>query len=543
MRRHPRLQKSPAQRQQRGNALVFALMALAITGIAVSSTIEQKRFEQKQAVGNGEATVLTNLSNATNKLIFENFNLLRNGLPVTKGGVTVSPVVVSGAPVWRPTIAELRTMGYLPAGWTSTTSTLNDAAYQIEFRRVCVSAACDVDGQIVISGPVRQDNQVGTVDGPLIGPILEKLGADAGVSLIGTSNTITGFSNTWTVANPVSGTPPGVVAVRVGSIASAYADFLRVGDGRDPNFSGNLTVAGNTTLNGTVTVAGLTMINNDMSASGAVRSRTAVAARDAAGCDRAELLIDGRVQSRDAGCTVRAGLQPDGSVVANNAAGSTRAFMQGTGEVGVNNGAGTNVAALDGTSGRVWGSLLQARTTATAGNSCATNQPGDIARDASSTGTILVCQSGPPQVWRRAGLMTASEGGNCAAVGEGVMAADSSERSLICRSNRWRFLNDRVSAVVVRAVLSGNGQQTIGVPSCGSGGIPEISVAPVHTGADYGGEPPRNRFELRVAGAGSGWTVTPVLVDGNGGTHQASFTGVPYQFGWIATTYCNYGAG
>jgi hypothetical protein len=123
------------------------------------------------------------------------------------------------------------------------------------------------------------------------------------------------------------------------------------------------------------------------------------------------------------------------------------------------------------------------------------------------------------------------------------MAVDASDHALICRGGAWRLLNDRVGSVVSVATYSGAGVGSVPAPTCGAGGVADIALAPLETGADYGGAPPRNRFSLFPTWTGSAWTITPALSDSTGTSFTTSFASGAYTFSWMATTLCNYGAG
>jgi hypothetical protein len=235
------------RQRQHGNAVVFALLGLLISALGAAGAIQGARLQARHEAGSGEASILDSLRGATNNAIFESMGLIQSGAAITKAGVTIAPVDVGGDLVWQPTIAQLVAMGYLPPGWAIESSTLNNAPYVIAFRRLpagCVAAACNIEGQIVLQGPIRGGTR--DSDGAVIGPILARLGADAGVSLPMDPGHITGFGRTWRIDNPVAGQPAGVVAVRVGTASSAYGQFVRIADTRDPDLQGGLTVAGNT---------------------------------------------------------------------------------------------------------------------------------------------------------------------------------------------------------------------------------------------------------------------------------------------------------
>ena len=236
-----------SRRRQRGNGLIFALLGLLISALSAVGVLQGNRLQARHEAGNGEATILDNLRGAANNAIFEAMALIQSGAAFSKNGVTITPVPVDGELVWSPSIAQLAAMGYLPPGWTATTSTLNNAPYAIAFSRVpagCVAAACNIEGHVVLLGPIRSGPS--DSDGAVIGPILARIGADSGVSLPMDPAHIQGFGNTWTLDNPVPGQPAGVVAVRIGTASSGFGQFIRIGDTRDPNLQGNLTVAGNT---------------------------------------------------------------------------------------------------------------------------------------------------------------------------------------------------------------------------------------------------------------------------------------------------------
>lgn len=246
-----------APQTQRGHALISALLALIITGLGAVGYTQARQLEIKLQMAQAEATVLEKLRDAVNNAIFANATAILQGQPITHsvGGVSLPPVTpqtLNGQLVWQPTLTQLRDMGYLPAGWTLTRSSLNDQDYQVQFRRTLPCAAppdCNIEGTVTLMGPLTAPG-TGNVDGTLIGPILTRLGVDSAVSLMTTPNTLTGWDHTWSTPNPVVGQPAGVVAVRVGTAASTWAAFVRRGDLRDPNLAGNLSAQGNLTING-----------------------------------------------------------------------------------------------------------------------------------------------------------------------------------------------------------------------------------------------------------------------------------------------------
>ena len=273
--------RSPARRHgQRGNAVVLALLALAVTGLAAATALQSRRVELKRDAGTAEAGTLERLRNGVQSAVYEHLADIQQGQPLVKGGTAVTPALVDGELVWSPTVQQLVDMGYLPAGWTAQRSSLNDGAYAVSFHRVpagCVPVACDVEGLVIIDRPLREAGNGSPVDGVLVGPILTRAGADGGVSLATAPAVITGFSGTWSHPNPVPGQPAGVVAMRVGTNTGGFSQFVRIGDLRDPQLKGNLSAAGNLAVSGTSTLTGAATLEGPVEVRGALRLGAAAA--------------------------------------------------------------------------------------------------------------------------------------------------------------------------------------------------------------------------------------------------------------------------
>jgi hypothetical protein len=280
---HPRaLRRQPfriLQKRQRGNALVYTLLSLIILALISAVEFDRRRTDYKLTLGNAEATIFETLRNAANHAISENTPELQRGEAIHKiiDGVerSIPPGIDpgSGEVVWQLTIPKLVELGYLPKGWQAERSMLNNAPYDISFRRTpasCITThvyTCDLEGMLILSAPIV-DPGSGRVEGAIVGPIINKIGADSAVSLGTNPTLLSGYGNTWSALNPLPGTPAGVVAVRVGTKSSALAAFVRIGDNRDPNLVGDLTVAqdlnigGNSTLTGNLTVNAGVTVNN-----------------------------------------------------------------------------------------------------------------------------------------------------------------------------------------------------------------------------------------------------------------------------------------
>jgi hypothetical protein len=468
---HRRLPRG--RRGQRGNALILALLALAVTGLGATTALQNRRVELKRDLGAAEATVLERLRNGVQAAVHEHLTDIQQGRPLAKAGVVVEPLAIGGELVWSPSIDQLRGMGYLPDGWTASRSTLNDGAYGVTFRRVpagCAPASCDVDGLVAIGAPILDGGPGAPVDGVTIGPILTRSGADGGVSLHTTPALIQGFNGTWTHPNPVPGNPAGVVAVRVGTNTGGLSQFVRLGDLRDPNLGGNLSAVGNLGIGGTSTVAGKATFGADTTIAGVVR----VGASETAPCvsmdpggvlsvtcagvlntrtgvfedgsgNRSEvsasgIVTTGRLQSAD-------GLQSNGNVVFG--ASDPNAIAVAAGEFYVRGPAG-NLMSIQGGNLRVDG-VVSGRRLALAevvveGSGCDSSgaEASGVQFSVTADRSLAVCANGRWVVSFRMG----TAGGACSTAGSA--ATDSLDgQSLICRNNQYQRTNALMSNFVL----------------------------------------------------------------------------------------------
>ena len=542
--------------RQRGNALVFALLGLLVSALGAAGVLQGARLKARHEAGNGEATILDDLRGAANNAILESMGLIQSGAAITRNGVTVTPESVAGELVWRPQVMQLAAMGYLPPGWTTTTSTLNNAPYAIEFRRVpagCIAAACNIEGHVVLEGPIRSGTDAS--DGAVIGPILARLGADSGVSLPTDPAHIVGFGNTWSLDNPVPGQPAGVVAVRVGTASSGYGQFVRVGDSRDPNLQGDLTVAGNT------------LFGNDGTRS-EFRSVLQIDAqpltlRNAAGADCVQLRPDGVVDIecdgqlsattglfRDAGghaTTISAaGLVTPGSVAADaglstgamvvSGDGDPNAIVVKSGDLFVRNPAGTTllrVAASGDVSaandviatGALRASRLALSGTVDEGGACGV---GEVAM--MNGGGLAACHAGA----FRATSRYASLGAACGTTGLQAVDAATSD-ALVCRGGYYASQSGLTSARVYMAGFAVRHGDYIaaatalpnGCPATASPTAPQATIFLLpQTDAETAGNPVLNR---NAQWTGQGWTIS--LTDGTGAATGSNV---------VAEVYCLY---
>jgi len=545
-----------ARFRQRGNALVFALLGLLVSALGTVGVIQGTRLQARQAAGNGEATILEKLRDATNDAIFDGLGAIRNGVAFGRNGVTIRPVDVGGELAWKPTVAELAAMGYLPPGWTASTSSLNAAPYVIAFRRApagCLPAACGVEGIVVLDGPIRSGSAES--DGAVIGPILTRIGADAGVSLAMDRIHIQGFGNTWQVDNPVAGQPAGVVAVRVGTTSSRFGQFIRIGDTRDPNLQGNLSVAGNTLFgDGTTRSEFRSALQVD---------GQPVELRDVGGTPCVALRPDGEVDIRcngvlsattgifrnssgqvstlaGAGLVTNGGVSADGGLATPamtvSGADDPNALVVKAGDLFVRNPAGTALLRVasngDVTAGNdliAAGAVRARRLTLSGavneGDACA---PGEVAM--MYGGGLATCQGGA----FRATSRYASLGSTCAPAG--LLAVDTaSGDALVCRGGYYASQSGLTSSRVYMAGFAVRHGDFVaasvalpnGCPATASPVAPQATIFLLpQTDSETVGNPILNR---NATWTGQGWAIS--LTDG---------TGAPTTSNVVAEVYCLY---
>ena len=542
--------------RQRGNAVVFALLGLLISALGAVGVIQANRLQAKHDAGNGEATILDDLRTATNNAIFEGMGLIQSGAAISKSGVTVAPVDVGGELVWRPTVAQLAAMGYLPVGWSATTSTLNNAPYTVAFTRVpagCVAAACNIEGHVVLEGPIRSG--ASGSDGAVIGPILARIGADAGVSLPMDPTLIQGFGGTWTLDNPVPGKPAGVVAIRVGTASSAFGRFVRIGDTRDPSLLGNLTVAGNTLFGDGTTrsefrsalqvdarpvelndASGAACVSLrpdgvvDIQCTGSLSATTGVF-KDASGRTTtiagSGLVTSGNVAA-DGGLatTAMTVFGPDdphavvvkaGDLFVRNPTGTALLRVADTGDVTVNNDLVAN--------GSVTGQRLTLTASVSEGDACSAGQVAMMA-----TGGLATCQGGAFRATARYARM----GQACTT--QGLQAVDdASSDALTCRGGYYASQSWLTSSRVYMAGFAVHHGDFIAAATALPSGCPATSspVAPQatifllpQTDSETPGNPVLNRT---ATWTGSGWSIS--LTDGTGAATTSNV---------VAEVYCLY---
>ncbi|MFY9329190.1 MAG: hypothetical protein WAO76_14435 [Georgfuchsia sp.] len=372
--------------KQAGYLLIEAALALALSGILLYYQLGQQQRALAEQMGATQGDQMKTLADGLNAYTVTNYSTILNNTSVT--GIALTR---------QPTVAELAALGFLPTAFSAnnffgggytTSLSLNPPA--------CVLPNCNIMGYVAMTTPILVS---GVYNPNVVGAALAKMGADGGASNVTAPATISGFNAGWSIPNPVGGTPAGILAMRVGSGAAQFAQFLR----RD----GSLAMLGNLDMgNFSISNAGTISLGAVVS-SGAACTTNGTLARDATGNVMA--CVSGSYQQAGGGQWKNpvanfAALPAVGNMAGDvrlttdfgrayswtGAAWSALAVDQSGNLTIPNNLSVTGSSTLNTLAGN-----LQITTTATSGVACSPN--GRLAQD--GTGLLLTCHS---SVWQKA---------------------------------------------------------------------------------------------------------------------------------------------
>jgi prepilin-type N-terminal cleavage/methylation domain-containing protein len=455
------------KRIQRGFTLLEMTAAIFISTLLIIMSAPAIVWKIEEASMEGTGIYMGVIKSALEKYNVANHDALAPSTPLAVAGF-VNPL--------KPTIAELKTAKYI-ASPSFPLITPQRLAVNIDTNRMnCPGPNCQIIGYAYTTTAL---NYIGTTEPryDLVSAFLASPGVAGSGMAAHNGDTAFLRSATHRLPNPVAGNPGGLIAIATYLDEGIYSNFVKIGDSRDPNLSGKLTVAG------------------------VVTGKSNIETSDGvAACLRAALTTGGQVLANSTNCIRRAFLDgTNGQAGVADAAGTVRVLLDGsTGKVASFDASGRNAAGITyngtnqsvvysdnllnnaGTAGiRADGSVFGTRgefgainisDTAVAGAACA--KPNDVVKTfIGSQPALMICEGG---VWQSAsGLSIATVGGACSV--SGATGISTTGVGQICVNGQWMSNTNRFGRFAATDnydnVVHGT---VITKPFCGAGGLPKV---------------------------------------------------------------------
>lgn len=411
--------------RERGFAITELMLAIAVVTVMGVYAASEYRNKMEEAAAAGAATYLDRIANAAEGHALLHFNEYANGSAVP--GLS-NPL--------RPTLAELRTAGRLPTSFpihNGALPTRQNVEVLVD-RLNCPGSGCQVRVLACTMTPLSMGGGATRFD--LASTVVQNLNGRGAQSLQGSGGILRG--GTLTMANPY-GTIEGIVCATSSIDTALYERFVRIGDTRDPNLQGPLTVAGPTTINNTLSTTGDTSTGN--------------CARILAATGRAGF---GCAHPNDVPAGWTGGVRAPDAVANRVLASDNPAGFTGSNGNYAYMGVSGGVAEVR-TSGRAAADRLTPTGSYAPGSACSAADEGALARNANASG-LVTCLSG---TWRSLGTR-ANAGDACSP--DGSVATSSTDIQLVCVGGRYLGMNE-----IVRPGRAGN--------ACSSPGVTAIDTS------------------------------------------------------------------
>lgn len=217
-------------KRQRG----FLIETLGLVLLILSALALKNRYDAYQAqldsIAVAQGGAMTTVANVGQNYLVNYYNLI---LAMPAPGAPIVATIGSGPsqqniPIAHgdaPTVAELVQLGLTPPNFSSTPPIGGTYIFQMQLSPTgCTPPNCNIEGQVYINAPYVTNSKV---DYPRLGLALQTIGTNGGFSQAKSPTTISGYAGGWSVPNPVSGNPGGILAAQFGYSSSGFAAYYR----------------------------------------------------------------------------------------------------------------------------------------------------------------------------------------------------------------------------------------------------------------------------------------------------------------------------
>jgi hypothetical protein len=220
---------SQGRRRQRGSALVIMAVILTVLAIGLLGLARSQVRTAGERAGQAMGSSIDAVSDAVNQYRTANATALTMAVPAVAGF----------ANAMTPTVAELKTAGYLNSNVSNTLAeygTYNITIMKSPVGCVGPSSTCNVWSRIHLANPVV-DKANGQPDVAVLSALISRIKESASYSAKPTPATIVGGNGGWSIPNPDAGSRVGILVV-VAGLGGVDGPWLRVQDPRNPDFRG-----------------------------------------------------------------------------------------------------------------------------------------------------------------------------------------------------------------------------------------------------------------------------------------------------------------
>lgn len=259
-----------------GFVLVELALALAVVLLLAVWAAQGEVSRAKDAAARASGTWLLEIQRAMRQLIRTHHDALVQGrAPVGRAG---QPLFLDAR---APTLSEIKAVGHLPSEFPERSALGFGVKIAIAVSG-CPGQGCRLDALAFTDEPVGEGGGDGAgIDVMAIAEVLGMMNGLGAWVAPGAAQRVRGTN--VDMPNPVrpsgSGWPVGTVAAWAGLDRSSALQYLRVGDTRDPDFKGNVSVGGAVSSRGSLATEGSVRAQGSVLAQGSVVAQESVLAQ------------------------------------------------------------------------------------------------------------------------------------------------------------------------------------------------------------------------------------------------------------------------